>query len=598
MEILYTQSFSWARITAYKDYCRLIDKDKKRDLYSIHVPNKKYLKKQVCFFHSDFDENKVPAQDIFSLEKTPDNIQLESFRTNGKGGNHFDTKNQKQITRHFGRPFSSVYLYFYERSIIKKDHKIYIKFKKFIKYRDVNKKYFKKSISSISIIIDTHSGNFKTVTFDRNGKNSSSYIRTNNFYKLKLLINQVLNVKKYFVDKVNVNRYEKELLQIFDEKEFKKNVFKTLSIETNVQLDKLSSTEFFITFLNYFISKKEIGVPDVNYHHLLINYYPTEKYLKKNKRKLIASILDMFGFKSKQTIKLLHQYPNLNIQSFIKLCKIFGKDYNDYLANINKLVFQIDNSMISVSTDSNDPNSTTKHNVFNILSAQNEYTIEEKKFIIRILNCVDNIRSTNVLSEVFLNQLEDHINMYRRILVYNPNLKISARDFNELRDEHMEFSKLNSVIKKGWVLEYQFDKKTIDEIEKEYEVICENGDKVKLYPYLLKREEEYSEEGNFMHHCVALYADKDRSVIVSVRTEDLKNRVTVEFDIQSGRMLQARHFCNGQPPILFESVIDELKNIISRMARYGTLNWKEKKKVPLKINGIEINKTEVEEFFL
>jgi hypothetical protein len=45
-------------------------------------------------------------------------------------------------------------------------------------------------------------------------------------------------------------------------------------------------------------------------------------------------------------------------------------------------------------------------------------------------------------------------------------------------------------------------------------------------------------------------------------------------------------------------VIDELKNIISRMARYGTLNWKEKKKVPLKINGIEINKTEVEEFFL
>jgi hypothetical protein len=83
-----------------------------------------------------------------------------------------------------------------------------------------------------------------------------------------------------------------------------------------------------------------------------------------------------------------------------------------------------------------------------------------------------------------------------------------------------------------------------------------------------------------------------------VRTEDLKNRVTVEFDIQSGRMLQARHFCNGQPPILFESVIDELKNTISRMARYGTLNWKEKKKVPLKINGIEINKTEVEEFFL
>ena len=65
---------------------------------------------------------------------------------------------------------------------------------------------------------------------------------------------------------------------------------------------------------------------------------------------------------------------------------------------------------------------------------------------------------------------------------------------------------------------------------------------------LFDEDEDYDEEGEFMHHCVATYSDKQESIIVSVRTADKKDRVTCEFKIQDGYRIQQRHFCNQQPP--------------------------------------------------
>ena len=110
----------------------------------------------------------------------------------------------------------------------------------------------------------------------------------------------------------------------------------------------------------------------------------------------------------------------------------------------------------------------------------------------------------------------------------------------------------------------------------------------KLYPHILKREEEYGEEGSFMHHCVASYADKDKSMIVSLRTEDQMDRVTIEYDIQTGKPIQKRHFCNAKPPEYFDVPSVVLDDKIKKLARWGILNWVEKKKVNVKINGIEI----------
>ena len=117
-----------------------------------------------------------------------------------------------------------------------------------------------------------------------------------------------------------------------------------------------------------------------------------------------------------------------------------------------------------------------------------------------------------------------------------------------------------------------------------------------IHTFILKREEEYMEEGSFMHHCVATYSDKDRSIIISVRTIDSSDRVTCEYDCQSGKLIQARHFCNKQPPADIEMAIEELSKKVEKYARMGILHCIEKKKVPVKINGVEVQKTEPTNF--
>jgi hypothetical protein len=111
---------------------------------------------------------------------------------------------------------------------------------------------------------------------------------------------------------------------------------------------------------------------------------------------------------------------------------------------------------------------------------------------------------------------------------------------------------------------------------------------ITFYPFILKREEDYSEEGSFMHHCVASYSDKDRSIIVSIRTQDKSDRVTCEFDCQTGSLIQSKHFCNGQPPEDIAMAVVELTKKTKGYARLGLLNSISRQKVPIKINGIEV----------
>jgi hypothetical protein len=181
-----------------------------------------------------------------------------------------------------------------------------------------------------------------------------------------------------------------------------------------------------------------------------------------------------------------------------------------------------------------------------------------------------------------------------------------ANNKTKFHTEHMELSKVITQIKKGWVIQYFYPEETIRQIQqpiscekkselwehdsdgsKELITIVHDGD-VMIYPCVLTREEEYIEEGKFMHHCVASYAETDTSMIVSLRTEDQQDRVTCEFQISSGKLIQAKHFSNAQPPKHYEDAIDCVSDLIRIHARFGTLNWLKKERVPIKINGIEI----------
>jgi len=311
----------------------------------------------------------------------------------------------------------------------------------------------------------------------------------------------------------------------------------------------------------------------------------------------------MLGIKSKSTIKILHEYPNLDIIGFYKVCKIFGNDFSKYLGNIHPNVFE--NSVRKQSTF--DP-ANTKSVLLNYKKKPYLLIDKEKENMVKLFNSPQDRPLDNIFEERFIQLLEDHFNMIEKIRDYNPDLYMKARTSKEFHDEHRELSKMVTAIKKGWVIEYKFNEKMSEDVERPLPLKINLGSEsepsfaedmgISFYPVILKREEDYIEEGSFMHHCVATYADKEKSIIISVRTKDSTDRVTCEFNCQDGMLIQARHFCNRQPPADIEHVIiNDLSPKVKKYARLGLLHASEKLKVPLKINGVEVKKEEPTRLF-
>jgi hypothetical protein len=351
--------------------------------------------------------------------------------------------------------------------------------------------------------------------------------------------------------------------------------------------------------LERFVELKKIKVSN-NYDYWIKKYYPTEKFLKKNDRKLIASILDVFEIKSKITIKLMHENGKMDINSLARLCYFFGDNFSKYIGSIESRHF-LNTLNESSFSDGGHPKfkfaKEFKNHGFQINNNEKENIVK----ILNNLNCevkgyqrLTNQKET-LINPRFVGDLYDHFNMIKKLRQFIPDLQLKAKNIDDFDKEHIELSKMMKFLKKGYVTEYRFSDKMVEDVESPIKVNINLGNDSnptwvtpEYYPHILKREEEYEEEGKFMHHCVASYSDKDKSIIISVRTDDGKDRVTCEFDCQTGNMIQARHFCNAQPPADIALAIEQLKKKAKTYARMGILHCVESKKVPVKINGIEV----------
>jgi hypothetical protein len=427
-------------------------------------------------------------------------------------------------------------------------------------------------------------------------KKNSKHFRTNNFNSLENIIMRggILDMRTY-IDKES--RIFSNHSIIFDNHTFMESINNEFKFNQQTKNKKntvslFSGIEFIDLLTNKFIEDKKIKVSN-NPFFWIKKFYPTEKYLKKNDRKLIASILDMFKIKSKVTIKLMHENNLFDIYSVSLLCYLFGNNFSKYVGSIDPSLFQKSKIDISDNTWGN-----VKMFVNDNINHSFEISNIEKENIVKIINKLTDKIS---IGKRFISELVDHFNMIHKLRTYYPDLYLKSRTYDEFHNEHLELSKMMSLIKKGWVVEYQFVDKMVDDVEKPIDVKINLGEsephvdckelvgEITFYPHILKREEEYDEEGKFMHHCVASYSDKDRSIIISIRTEDKQDRVTCEFDCQTGTLIQAKHFCNRQPPGDMELAIEKLENKTKYYARMGLLHSLEKKKVLIKINGIEID---------
>jgi hypothetical protein len=151
------------------------------------------------------------------------------------------------------------------------------------------------------------------------------------------MLGSLLTVKGHISDD---SRLKNQFDETFNDLLFTTKIQNALSIDLGCVSYGKNNTMFTKDLIKLFVSLKKIKVPDGDYEFWLTNLYPTEKFLKKNDRKLIASILDMVGLKSKYLVKILHEYPTIDFFGLYRFCQFFGSDFSKYTANINPGVYK------------------------------------------------------------------------------------------------------------------------------------------------------------------------------------------------------------------------------------------------------------------
>lgn len=550
MEIL-KQKFQYYTIRLVKNYSNL---DSKSDNHFVNLPKK--TNRNTSYYYSDTGE----------YVNLPFTLATKQSH---------ETISEKKLKRHYGNPFAYVCINSIERSIKIVDNNLYIKNSYFFKYRGLNKKYYRKHSEIFVFKINLLNGNFTIFYRKGNRKQNIKYVRVNNFLKLReFIINNNLFFKKLYPEnKLIIDKQEESI----NDYEFLKIILNYLESDSDVE--SMLSMDIFNLIIEFFVRKKEIKAPN-EYKSLIVNLYPTEKFLKKNDRKLVQSILDSFGIKSKFLVKFIHENPKISISMYSKFAEFFGQDYQKYMSSISpvfsKFLETVDEEIISVN--------------FRKLNFKHDLRKMEKENLIKIINdfLTQNSPSKKAIENIH-QLIRDHLSMYEKLKEYDIDIKINAVNYESFMLEHEEFSKLISLIKKGWTIEYQYDNRMVRYIEDPFTVVFDDKE-ILFKPVILKREEEYQVEGDYMHHCVASYSNKETSLIVSLRIDEGVDRVTCEFNKKTGECLQSRHFCNQSPPKHFEESLKILKSRISKFGKQRLLNHIDVKKVAVKINGVEINK--------
>lgn len=593
MNDILTQKHKIAEIRTFKNFSNLTDKTQftnspsyflGSNLHSFRF-HSRIKNRKTLFFHNYEDDNEYNSLDVLPLDiiKTDDN---------------------EIIKKYYNDPFAQLIIRVFERSIKSNADNVTIKIYLHETHRRVNEIYFKKSSVVELIKLNKKTGNFIVVS---GGKKRT--FRQNSFLHLFGLLTShrgIFNIGEYLLRTDSIIATNNPM----NDAEFLNGLAMVLDFKNLISMSKkndfkptLDSESFMLNFIERFVTLKKIKVPN-EYVHWIADFYPTEKYLKRNDRKLVASLLDMLGMKSKIGVKILHNHPNIDIMEYVSTCKLFGENYQKYIGNIDFTNFPKYPHTFGDYNVQGLKNSIIKSKLSDNSLPMSD---NEKECVVKIINSHLNLKSSQRISRLS-SILSDHFDMIQRLKKYRPDLELNSRTIDEFQAEHRELSKQISAMKKGWVIEYQFNPKTIEEIEKPIELKINIGTEESpeyaknlsgnglftIYPKILKREEEYDEEGSFMHHCVASYANKDKSIIVSFRTENSMDRGTCEFDCQTGTLIQARHFCNAEVPADIMLAVDLVTPKIKKLARLGMLHNIEKKKVHIKINGIEVEQEDRE----
>lgn len=556
---LYCNRYKDATIQLVRNYSRIDDNQSKNQRnypYStrsdLEVPFDNFKEKHKFFF--------TVNKELIDKERTIFSFNGDSnfYNTNFRYFKALNTDKDEQIKKHYKNPFASMYITVVKHSIYKKGDKLYVSKYDMSKTREMNRKYFLKRFDKHTVTFHLKTGNFTIRKEKKTGSTHFTTFRQNNFKLLYTTLREIFSYEQ---------KYNKTL---------RDDMFEVLKRELNLEFETYG--ELSNAYMTNFIEKRKIKVPE-EYKALLMHHYPTEKFLKKNDRKLVVAITDRLGLKSKLTTKMINMNPDkISISALFKFRVFFGDDFYKYLAQIKPEHFstvEIGFRRQFIRPD--------------LIGKSFKIDKKEKQAMLAYINDTLDQNLHRGIEEIF-RSIEDHFRMMIELKEYFPDLRFTSRTHDTFQQEHSRLSKLLRKIKKETTIEFIFLPETIQKIEKEIISFIDekDGKTIVLKPVILKTEDEYHDEGDYMHHCVGGYVNHDRSIIISLRTEDGKDRVTNEYRIENGNCVQSQHFCNKRPPEHFEHGLEILGERVRSLARMSTLGWIEKKRVPVKINGVEV----------
>jgi hypothetical protein len=430
------------------------------------------------------DENGPMYDEITGLRR-PD----YSFK--GVSYNRFQRiHNEEMFLKHYGDPNAEVN---HTRTTIKVEKdgsKISIKLFHYGNGRRVQSKWFKKQTKC----------DFLTYNIEKNSLYIGHIINYHKKRKFKKYIRRVVLNQIVYTSIGNALAYHLDgnVLEC-DLKKIDGETFLNI-LNENVPGLNVDSIEFVVKSFGLLCAKKS-GIKLPNNIDVFLNHYPqpNSKVLKKHKNKYIDALMYNLGMKGDKVKKVLHLVNKFNYDIVREFFNEFGYEY--LLQKPYEDIVTIFNNSYS----------------WYAMSICHTLSKKEKDNYYNLV--IDALKNDYALSSIF-----DHVRYYHIISKYE-KIKWVSNDLESFQDEHIEWSNKVDFYTRGKYTRI-YDQNFIDMIEDK--IYSLNGSV--YHPVVLKNTEEYNIESFKQHNCVKTYADRPKSIIISLRKgEDGEERATIEY---------------------------------------------------------------------
>ena len=237
---------------------------------------------------------------------------------------------------------------------------------------------------------------------------------------------------------------------------------------------------------------------------------PTSKDFKKFGDKYLDVIMGINKLQGDKIKRVLHKVNSFDAAPFHSAVLFFGKDFilsqdDDFL----KQLFQSKLGNVS-------------------FRLQNVNSKKERNNMFEIYKLVVN-------EEIDQHTFHDHLRFYNDLKRFEP-IKWKSRNYEEFREEHLDWTELNQFYTIGNFAR-TYSEKFVNEIKNT--IKYENEE---YYPVILLDSKQYNDESFIQSNCVKGYIKRPESVIISLRrgSPDSKERATIEYRINNGKIYQLK----------------------------------------------------------